>query len=58
MHILDPVSATAAATEKTWTTVRVDRNTISASLNALIDGFEHALIEYASVYALCDDFVY
>ena len=56
VRILDPVSATAAATEKTWTTVRVDRNTISASLNALIDGFEYALIEYASVCALCDDF--
>ena len=67
MHILDPVSATAAATrvmiefrdietEKTWNTVSVDRNIISASLNALIDGFEYALIEYASVCALCDDF--
>ena len=67
MRILDPVSATAAATrvmiefrdietEKTWTTVSVDRNIISASLNALIDGFEYALIEYASVCALCDDF--
>jgi 2-isopropylmalate synthase len=69
VRILDPVSATAAATrvmiefrdietEKTWTTVSVDRNIISASLNALIDGFEYALIEYASVCALCDDFVY
>ena len=67
VRILDPVSATAAATrvmiefrdietEKTWTTVSVDRNIISASLNALIDGFEYALIEYASVCALCDDF--
>ncbi len=64
VRILDPVSATAAATrvmiefrdietEKTWTTVSVDRNIISASLNALIDGFEYALIEYASVCALC-----
>jgi 2-isopropylmalate synthase len=61
--IFDPVSATAAATrvmiefrdietEKTWNTVSVDRNIISASLNALIDGFEYALIEYVSVYAL------
>ena len=43
-------------TEETWTTVSSDRNIISASLNALIDGFEYALIEYASVCALCDDF--
>ena len=61
VRILDPVSATAAATrvmiefrdietEKTWTTVSVDRNIISASLNTLI--------EYASVCALRDDFVY
>ena len=26
-----------------WTTVSVDRNIISASLNALVDGFEYAL---------------
>ena len=67
VRILDPESATAAATrvmiefrdretEKTWTTVSVDRNVISASLNALVDGFEYALIEHASVCALCDDF--
>lgn len=67
VRILDPESATAAATrvmiefrdsetEQTWTTVSVDRNIISASLNALVDGFEYALIEHASVCALCDDF--
>ena len=67
VRILDPESATAAATrvmiefrdsqsEKTWTTVSVDRNVISASLNALVDGFEFALIEYASACMLCDDF--
>ena len=67
VRILDPESATAAATrvmiefrdsqsEKTWTTVSVDRNVISASLNALVDGFEYALIEYASACMLCDDF--
>lgn len=67
VRILDPESATAAATrvmiefqdketERTWTTVSVDRNVISASLNALVDGFEYALIEHASVCALCDDF--
>ena len=37
---------------ETRTTVSVDRNIISASLNAVID----ALIEYPSVFALCDDF--
>jgi len=69
VRILDPESATAAATrvmiefrdketEKTWTTVSVDRNLISASLNALVDGFEYALIEHASVCNLCDDFFY
>lgn len=62
VRILDPESATAAATrvmiefrdnssDKTWTTVSVDRNVISASLNALVDGFEYALIEHA---AECD----
>jgi len=67
VRILDPESATAAATrvmiefrdaesEKTWTTVSVDRNVISASLNALVDGFEYALIEHASECNLCDDF--
>lgn len=67
VRILDPQSSVAAATrvmiefrdsdtEQTWTTVSVDRNIISASLNALIDGFEYALIEHASVCALCDDF--
>lgn len=67
VRILDPESATAAATrvmiefrdtqtEKTWTTVSVDRNVISASLNALVDGFEYALIEHAEACSLCDDF--
>jgi len=55
VRILDPESATSAitrvmiefrdsATQKKWTTVSVDKNVISASLNALIDGFEYALI--------------
>ena len=30
-------------TDQQWTTVSVDRNIISASLNALVDGFEYAL---------------
>jgi len=66
VRILDPTSATGAATrvmiefrdvdsEKQWTTVSVDRNVISASLNALVDGFEYALIEHAQVCMLCDD---
>ena len=64
VRILDPASATSAATrvmiefrdkqtEKTWTTVSVDRNVISASLNALVDGFEYALIEEAQ-YCMLD----
>lgn len=55
VRILDPEHATGAATRvmvefrdqaegKTWTTVSVDTNVISASLNALIDGFEYALL--------------
>lgn len=67
VRILDPASATAAATrvmiefkdmttDKTWTTVSVDRNIISASLNALVDGFEYALIDYAVACNLYDDF--
>lgn len=56
VRILDPESATQAATRvmiefkddetgNEWTTVSVDRNIISASLNALVDGFEYALKE-------------
>jgi 2-isopropylmalate synthase len=66
VRILDPSSATGAATrvmiefrdtesEKQWTTVSVDRNVISASLNALVDGFEYALVEHAQLCMLCDD---
>uniref|UniRef100_A0A6T6E3E8 2-isopropylmalate synthase LeuA allosteric (dimerisation) domain-containing protein n=1 Tax=Craspedostauros australis TaxID=1486917 RepID=A0A6T6E3E8_9STRA len=66
VRILDPASATNAATrvmiefadtasEATWTTVSVDRNVISASLNALVDGVEYALVEHAPVCMLCDD---
>lgn len=66
VRILDPESATGAATrvmiefrdvvkDTTWTTVSVDRNVISASLNALIDGFEYALVEFASYCMLCWD---
>ena len=40
---------------ETWTTVSVDTNVISASVNALIDGFEFALIEHAESCMLCDD---
>jgi len=69
VRILDPESATEASTrvliefrdtkkDKTWTTVSVDSNVISASLNALIDGFEFALIEHAQSCMLCDDFFY
>uniref|UniRef100_A0A7S2YA08 (R)-citramalate synthase n=1 Tax=Entomoneis paludosa TaxID=265537 RepID=A0A7S2YA08_9STRA len=58
VRILDPEAATGASTrvliefrntasETTWTTVSVDTNVISASLNALIDGFEFALLDYA-----------
>lgn len=66
VRILDPEAATGAATrvliefrdtvkETTWTTVSVDTNVISASLNALIDGFEFALIEHAQSCMLCDE---
>jgi len=66
VRILDPESATGAATrvmiefrdtstDESWTTVSVDTNVISASLNALIDGFEFALIEHADSCMLCDD---
>jgi 2-isopropylmalate synthase len=65
VRILDPESATGAATrvmiefrndlDEKWTTVSVDRNIISASVNALVDGFEYALIEHAQSCMLCDD---
>jgi len=66
VRILDPESATGAATrvliefrdalkETTWTTVSVDTNVISASLNALVDGFEFALVEHAQSCMLCND---
>jgi 2-isopropylmalate synthase len=66
VRILDPESATGANTrvmiefrdtakETTWTTVSVDTNVISASLNALVDGYEYALIEHAESCMLCDD---
>lgn len=65
VRILDPTAATGAAprvmiefrdtsNDTTWTTVSVDRNIISASLNALIDGLEYALIEHANMCMLCD----
>lgn len=55
VRILEPEKATAAisrvmiefrdsVTDTTWTTVSVDANVISASLNALVDGFEYALL--------------
>lgn len=65
VRILDPNSATKAKTrvmidfsdgEDTWTTVSVDENIISASLNALIDGYEYALIEHSQACMLCDEF--
>jgi len=66
VRILDTESATTAAarvmiefrdskSDKTWTTVSVDRNVISASLNALVDGFEYALVDYTESCAIHDD---
>jgi 2-isopropylmalate synthase len=66
VRILDPESATGASTrvmiefrndqsDATWTTVSVDTNVISASLNALVDGFEFALVEHAESCMLCED---
>lgn len=65
VRILDPEQTTGAATrvmisfqdvahEKTWTTVSVDTNIISASLNALIDGLEYALLDHSSGIAAAD----
>jgi len=67
VRILDPESATQAATrvmiefkdvetQVKWTTVSVDRNIISASLNALVDGFEYALKEVVAGCVLDDLF--
>lgn len=67
VRILNPTAATEAVTrvlidfrdtetDKKWTTVSVDTNIVSASLNALVDGFEYALIEHAQTCMLCDDF--
>jgi len=63
VRILDPESATRAATRvmiefkddetnEKWSTVSVDRNIISASLNALVDGFEYALKDVAATCEL------
>jgi len=65
VRILDPESATRAATRvmiefedveshRKWTTVSVDRNIISASLNALVDGFEYALKEVVASCVIDD----
>jgi len=67
IRIIDPESATQAATrvmiefkdvetQVKWTTVSVDRNIISASLNALVDGFEYALKEVVAGCVLDDLF--
>jgi 2-isopropylmalate synthase len=67
VRILNPAAATEAVTrvlidfrdtttDKKWTTVSVDKNIVSASLNALVDGFEFALIEHTNTCMLCDDF--
>lgn len=67
VRILNPNAATEAITrvmvdfrdtetDKKWTTVSVDTNIVSASLNAVVDGFEFALIEHADSCMLCDDF--
>ncbi|EEC46183.1 2-isopropylmalate synthase [Phaeodactylum tricornutum CCAP 1055/1] len=66
VRILDAENATGATTrvmiefrnnsdgdQETWTTVSVDTNVISASLNALVDGFEYALIEHGESCMLC-----
>ena len=37
-----------------WTTVSVDRNVISASLNALVDGFEYALVDHGCLFDFDD----
>jgi 2-isopropylmalate synthase len=66
VRILNPNAATEAVTrvmiefrdsqtDNQWTTVSVDTNVVSASLNALIDGFEYALIEHSHLCMLCDD---
>ena len=49
------IEFTETETKKTRTTVSVDRNVISASLNALVDGFEFALLEHESFCMLCPD---
>ncbi|VEU38782.1 unnamed protein product [Pseudo-nitzschia multistriata] len=67
VRILNPNAATKAVTrvlidfrdaetDQKWTTVSVDSNIVSASLNALVDGFEYALIEHSDTCMLCDDF--
>jgi len=64
VRILDNEAATEAATRvlieftetetnRKWNTVSVDRNVISASLNALVDGYEYALLEHETFCMLC-----
>ena len=65
VRILDAELATRAATRvmiefentitnQKYTTVSVDRNIISASLNAMVDGFEYALKELAASCVIDD----
>jgi len=67
VRILNPNAATEAVTrvlidfrdtetDKKWTTVSVDANIVSASFNALVDGFEYALIEQTELCMLRNDF--
>ena len=45
------------STGRSWSTVSVDRNVISASLNALVDGFEFALLR-EETFCRIDDYDY
>jgi 2-isopropylmalate synthase len=66
VRILFDAAATSAAVRvlismeeessgKTWDTVGCDRNLISASMNALVDGYEYACIQHSSACALCEE---
>ena len=49
------IEFTNVGTKEKWKTTSVDRNIISASLNALVDGYEYALIEHETLCFLCTD---
>lgn len=48
LFLLLPLCAALQASDMPWSTVGVNTNIISASMSALMDGLEYALVEFGS----------